>query len=135
MTYEETKKMLKSLYSKKRLLRSLERQIAEERRSISVTAVDYSKDHVKGGVPTSQQQRYMEHIERLQDRFEKLLDEMFAIEDMLAEHLGDLTETEQTIVVERYMHGKSWKSLEKELNYSLDGILRINREVINIIRE
>ncbi len=130
MTYEQTKKNLKELLSIKRLLRIKERQIAEERAQIGVAAVDYSKERVCGGDPVPEQQRFIEHMERLERDYIALFDRMCAVEDMLAAHLRDLSEIEQSIVLDHYMDGKSWRRLEDEYGYSRDGLYSINRRAI-----
>ena len=54
------------------------------------------------------QQRFAEHMERLEAEYDRLLDRMREVEDMLAEDLVDLSDIEQAIIVERYMRDKSW---------------------------
>lgn len=130
MTYDETKQKLKELQSVKRLLRAKERQIAEERQQISVEAVDYSKERIQGGEATPAQQRYAEHMERLERDYFKLFDKMCEIEDMLSEHLTDLSPIEQAIVIDRYMHGKSWRQLQAEYSYSPEGLFKIHSRAI-----
>ena len=130
MTYNEAKDKLKALKGLKRLVRAKARQIQEEREQIGITAVDYSKEHVSGGTATSMQQRFAEHMERLEAEYDRLLDRMREIEDMIAEHLGDLTDIEQAIVVERYMHNKSWRQIEKEYEYSIDSIFRLHHTAV-----
>ena len=130
MTYNEAKDKLKALKGLKRLVRAKARQIQEEREQISITAVDYSKEHVSGGTATSMQQRFAEHMERLEAEYDRLLDRMREVEDMLAEHLGDLSDIEQAIIVERYMHNKSWRQIEKEYEYSIDSIFRLHHTAV-----
>ncbi len=133
MTYEQTKKNLKELLSIKRLLRIKERQIAEERAQISVAAVDYSRERISTCDPLPQQQRFVEHMERLESDYLKLFDRMCSIEDELARHLCDLTELEQSIVLDHYMHGKSWKKLQRDYNYSPAQMYRIESRALHKI--
>lgn len=130
MTYSEAKDNLKKLKGLKRLINAKARQIQEERTQIGITAVDYSKERVSGGTATSMQQRFAEHMERLEAEYDRLLDRMREIEDMIAEHLGDLTDIEQAIIVERYMHNKSWRQIEKEYEYSIDSIFRLHHTAV-----
>lgn len=130
MTYNEAKDKLKTLKSLKRLVRAKARQIQEEREQISITAVDYSKEHVSGGTATPMQQRFAEHMEKLEAEYDRLLDRMREVEDMLAEHLGELTDIEQAIIVERYMHNKSWRQIEREYCYSHDYIMELHHRAI-----
>ena len=133
MTYNEAKDKLKALKGLKRLVRAKARQIQEERAQIGITAVDYSKERVSGGTATSMQQRFAEHMERLEAEYDRLLDRMREIEDMIAEHLRDLSDIEQAIIVERYMHNKSWRQIEKEYEYSIDSIFRLHHMAITKI--
>lgn len=119
MTYDEMKKMLDSMKHKKSLLRSVKRQIEETREQIDcLRAQDYSGSPVQGGVKEPAAERFVEHMERLEYRYESLMAEVFAAEDYIAEHMSELTEIEQAIIIERYIHGKSWRRIERELNYS-----------------
>ena len=119
MTYGEMKKMLDSMKHKKSLLRSVKRQIEETREQIDcLRAQDYSGSPVQGGVKEPAAERFVEHMERLEHRYESLKAEVFAAEDYIAEHMSELTEIEQAIIIERYMHGKSWRRIEREVNYS-----------------
>lgn len=119
MTYDEMKKMLDSMKHKKSLLRSVKRQIEETREQIDcLRAQDYSGSPVQGGVNEPAAERFVEHMERLERRYESLMAEVFAAEDYIAEHMSELTEIEQAIIIERYMHGKSWRRIEREVNYS-----------------
>lgn len=56
-------------------------------------------------------------VERLEKRYEAVIKEVFAVEDLIAENLAYLSETEQTIIIERYMSGKSWRKIQAELHY------------------
>lgn len=76
------------------------------------------------------QQRFAEHMERLEAEYDRLLDRMREVEDMLAEHLVDLSDIEQAIIVERYMHNKSWRQIEREYDYTEDGIFTIHSRAI-----
>lgn len=117
MTYEETKKALNSLRQKKRLLKKQEEQIRQARSQIDcLKATDYSKIAVQGGNKEFIAEVFVEHMERMQKSFEETFNEVVKIEDYIAEHLGELTETEQTIIIDRYMLGKSWKKIQMEFS-------------------
>ena len=79
------------------------------------------------------QQRFAEHMERLEAEYDRLLDRMREVEDMIAEHLGELSDIEQAIIVERYMRDKSWRQIEREYEYSIDSIFRLHRTAITKI--
>lgn len=42
----------------------------------------------------------------------------------------DLTDIEQAIIVERYMHNKSWRQIEREYCYSHDYIMELHHRAI-----
>lgn len=119
MTYDEMKKMLDEMKHKKSLLRAVQRQIQEAREQIDcLHAQDYGVLAVQGGVKEPAAERFVEHLERLEKRYESLMTEAFRLEDYISEHLSELSAVEQTIIVERYIHGKSWRSIERTVNYS-----------------
>ena len=118
MTYEEMKKMLDEMKHKKSLLRTVQRQIQETREQIDcLRAQDYGVIAVQGGVKEPAAERFVEHIERLEKRYEALLSEVFEAEDYISEHLPQLSAIEQTIIIERYIHGKSWRKIQEEHHY------------------
>ena len=118
MTYAELKKKLEELRSKKRRLRQLEMQIAEEKASIDgVQAVNYESSAVKGGTSNPIQQRYIEHMERLCADRNRVMSEVFELEDFLADHMKDLDPLEQNMLIDRYMNGKSWRKIQEEYGY------------------
>lgn len=118
MTYDEMKKTLDSLWQKKRLLRSVQRQLEEAREQVDcLSGVNYEKVAVQGGEKIPAAERFIEHIERLEDRYEEVMSEVFAIEDMISAHLSDLTDIEQAIIIDRYMLRKSWRKIQQEHNY------------------
>ena len=119
MTYDEMKKMLDGMKHKKSLLRSVKRQIEETREQIDcLRAQDYSGSPVQGGVKEPAAERFIEHMDCLEQRYESLMAEVFAAEDYIAKCLPVLSDIEQAIIIERYMHGKSWRRIEREVNYS-----------------
>lgn len=118
MTYDEMKAVLDGLKEKKRLMRTVQRQIEETREQVDcLHGQNYSDTVVKGGVKEPAAERFVEHIERLENRYEKLLSEVFAAEDYISEHLPALSEIEQAIVIDRYMNGKSWRKIQQEYHY------------------
>lgn len=119
MTYEETKAMLDGLKQKKRLMRSVQQQIQETREQIDcLKAQNYGGTAVQGGEKEPIAERFVEHMERLEKRYAELMSEVFEAEDYISEHLSDLTEIEQAIIIDRYMTGKSWRKIQQEHHYS-----------------
>lgn len=131
MTYEEMKKMLDEMKHKKSLLRTVQRQIQETREQIDcLRAQDYGVIAVQGGVKEPAAERFVEHIERLEKRYESLLSEVFAAEDYISEHLPNLSAIEQAIIIDRYMHGKSWRKIQQEYHYGEAQPYRIEKVAI-----
>lgn len=118
MTIDDLKKKLRELQSKKELAKSIQIQIARKREEIDcLKAVSYDKPSVKGGQPVPAAERFVEYIERLEKRYEAVIAEVFEIEDFISENLVSLSPIEQTIIIERYMSGKSWRKIQAELHY------------------
>lgn len=128
MTYEEMKKVLDTLWQKRRLLRSLQRQIEEAREQVDcLSGISYEKVNVKGGEKTPAAERFAEHIEKLEARYSCVMEDIFAIEDTISEHLPDLTEIEQAIIIDRYISCKSWRKIQQEHHY-------VDRQLYRIIK-
>ncbi len=131
MTYDEAKNLLKSLTDKRKLYRVKERMLAEAiNESPTISAVRYDGIHVDGGENTPVQQRYIERVERLENERDKAFTEMCDIEDYISRNLSLLSPIEQTIIIERYMNGKSWKKLEREYCYSQQNLYVIHQKAI-----
>lgn len=134
MTYDEAKELLKSISSKKRLLRAMQRRLDEElAQATSLKGFAYDVPKVKGGEGTPAQERYAVHIEKLQKDFDRVFSEMCAAEDMLSDGLSALSPVEQSIVVDRYMNGKSWRQIEREYGYTHDGAMSMHRRAVKKI--
>lgn len=131
MTYDEMKKMLDEMKHKKSLLRAVQRQIQEAREQIDcLHAQDYGVIAVQGGVKEPAAERFVEHLERLEKRYESLKTEAFRLEDYISEHLSELSAVEQTIIVERYIHGKSWRKIQEALHYEERQPYRIGERAV-----
>ena len=134
MTYDEMKKMLDDMKHKKSLLRAVQRQIQEAREQIDcLHAQDYGVIAVQGGVKEPAAERFVEHLERLEKRYESLLSEVFMVEDYISEHLPQLSAIEQAIIIDRYMHGKSWRKIQQEYHYVDRQLYRIANSAIKKI--
>lgn len=125
------KAKLKTLEGKKRLLKSIQRQIANARADMSgLGAVSYDNAKVDGGNKSSVQERFTALISRLEERYEKIMEEAFAIEDAIAEAVYCLTEVEQAIIIDRYVNGWSWRKIERAHNYAEAQTYRIHNEAL-----
>ena len=136
MTYDEIKSLLKRLSENKKLLRVIQKQIDEARENaMIIPTLSYEKERVKGGETTPAQQRYIEHLEKLEERFKDVFDSICLAEDMISDNLQSLTPTEQTIIIERYMHGKSWRQIERDFHYSEKHPFKIHNNALKKICE
>ena len=114
----ELKECLDMIKRKKRLLTALQRQLAQRQLDCeSIKAVDYSLPKVKSSENTSQEERYVQYLETLRNRIDELMQEIFKAEDTIAVEIQVLNETEQAMIIDRYIHNWSWKRICKEYNY------------------
>lgn len=125
------KEKLKALEGKKRLLKSIQRQIANARADMSgISAVSYENAKVDGGIKTSVQERFMALIDKLEKRYNKVMEEAFAIEDAIAEAVYCLNEIEQAMIIDRYVNGWSWRKIEREHHYAEAQTYRIHNQAL-----
>lgn len=128
---QAVKDKLKALEGKKRLLKSIQRQIANARADISgLTAQTYESEPVMGGIVTSVQERFITLISRLEERYEKVMSEAFEIEDAIAQAVYCLNEVEQSMIIDRYINGWSWRKIEREHYYAEAQTYRIHNEAL-----
>lgn len=121
MTYNEVKKLLSTYLSKLKLLKIKKEQLAEKRQEMGeIGAIDYSKVNVQSGAKTSLQERFIIVIEKYEQEYERLMLELFDVEDKIAEFLPLLDETEQSLIIERYMKAKPMSVIAREFHYSYD---------------
>lgn len=125
------KEKLKALEGKKRLLKSIQRQIANARADMSgISAVSYENAKVLGGNKTSVEERFTALIDKLEKRYNKVMEEAFAIEDAIAEAVYCLNEIEQSMIIDRYVNGWSWRKIEREHNYCDRQTYRIHNQAL-----
>ena len=128
---QAVKDKLKTLESKKRLLKTLQRQIANARADMSgVSAVSYENAKVLGGNKTSVEERFLALITRLENRYNKVMEEAFAIEDTIAEAVYCLNEIEQAMIIDRYVNGWSWRKIEREHHYCERQVFNIHNDAL-----
>ena len=119
MGIEDLKKKLKELLDKKKLAKSIQAQIQRKKEEIDgLHGVSFDTIRVQGGNFIPLVERYILSIEKLESVYDNLLTEIFETEDFISDNLQYLTPIEQTIIVERYMSGKSWRKIQQEMNYA-----------------
>ncbi len=112
------KECLDTIKHKKRLLNALQRQLAQYKADCGcIQTTDYSKPSVKSSSDTSSEERYVIRLEKLSNRINVVMEEIFKLEDKIAEEISTLNECEQAMIIDRYIHGWSWKRICKEYNY------------------
>lgn len=134
MTVESVKIKLKSVRNLKVRLMALQQRINELAAEIDgVSAVDYSKQKIKGSNGNYVEDLYIKRADRLkalQDEYNLLFDDLCALEDELGERMKRLNPTEYQVIYERYMKGIRLLSLNgavSKFGYSLDGIKTIQK--------
>ena len=132
---KEFKAKLESIRGKKKLLKSIERQIAEARYSIGAIKVDYSTPTVQGGASISAQERFAILIDNLERRYNKVMEEVFELEDSISSGISELSETEQSMIIDRYVSGWSWEKIRKRYSYCRRQTIRIVNNSINKIAD
>ena len=127
----KVKSKLKTLESKKRLLKSIQQQISNARADMSgISAVSYENAKVQGGTKTSVEERFTVLITKLEARYEKVMAEAFVIEDAIAEAVYYLDEVEQAMIIDRYINGYSWRKIERLHDYCDRQTYRIHNEAL-----
>ena len=92
-----------------------------------------SGEVVGGGEFVSKVERLAERVLLEEEKFVKALDEYFAIEDRLAEAIGDLSPEENEVIVEFYMQGYSERKIARIMNYSESTVKRRRVQAIRKI--
>ena len=66
---------------------------------------------------TTEIRDYVQYLESLRNRIDKVMSEIFEMEDKISVEIQVLNETEQAMIIDRYIHNWSWKRICKEYNY------------------
>lgn len=120
MTFEEVNRLLREYKSNKKLLDAEQRRIQELRASITdLRATDYSRENVcKSREPNAYMESILDRIVRLERRANTLIQNIFDIEDMIADNMVNLTPLESAIVIDRYMNGMSMRKICEKYDYA-----------------
>lgn len=130
LTYGQMKQMLEEIGDKRRLANSLVRQIGQAREEADcLHGVNYSA-MPRGGENTPAAQRFVEKVERLEERLAAISDDLTAIEQAFDAVLDALTPQEQTVIRERYFLGKRWRVVQREMQFEEAQPYRIARSAI-----
>lgn len=116
MTYHETKKYLKTLSDKKKILASYQSQLIQRKQEIDgLRSVKEIK--VAGGQNIPAAETYVENINFLEEQIAKLQKEIFNTEDDFDRLAENLSPVERMIVRERYICKKSWRQIQSDTYY------------------
>lgn len=130
LTYGQMKQMLDEIGDKRRLANSIVRQIGQAREEADcLHGVNYSAAP-SGGEQTPAAQRFVEKIERLEERLAAISDELTILEEAFEDAVGTLSPMEQTVVRERFFLGKRWRAIQREMKYEEAQPYRIARSAI-----
>ena len=129
------KDKLDSLKDKKRLLKVLERQLAQAKEDVNKIKSTSYGDRVKGGSIISEEEKYILHLEKIQKRIDNVMNEIFEIEDYISDRIVFLSEIEQAMIIDRYIHGYSWRKICREYHYSERQPYRIINSALNKIEK
>ena len=114
----ELKQCLDTISAKKRLLRALQRQLAQCQSDCEqLSAVDYSNPKFKSSELISTEEKYVIRLEEYRNKISLVMDEIFECEDKISAEISVLDECEQAMIIDRYIHNWSWKKICKEYNY------------------
>lgn len=133
MSFEETKELLKMLARKRKVVDTIQARINVYKTDYGSIQSIMSGEVVGGGEFVSKVERLAERVLLEEEKFVKALDEYFAIEDRLAEAIGDLSPEENEVIVEFYMQGYSERKIARLMNYSESTIKRRRVQAIRKI--
>ena len=118
MTFEEIKKKLSEYKDLKKLLSSERERIAQLRNQLyDLKATDYGGEKVKSSTQSTYKESILDRIVQLEKRADDVQTKLFAIEDMIADNMDNLSPIEQAMVIDRYMNGWSWEKICKKYHY------------------
>lgn len=118
MTFEEIKKKLSEYKDLKKLLSSERERIAQLRNQLyDLKATDYGGEKVKSSTQSTYKESILDRIAQLEKRADDVQTKLFAIEDMIADNMDNLSPLEQAMVIDRYMNGWSWEKICKKYHY------------------
>ena len=131
MTYKEMKAKLEAIGATRRLLGSIERQLAEARAEAGWLRGGGQGVRVSGGIKEPAAQRYVERGDRLECRRAELLTDLMAEEADVETLLRALDPVEEAIIRARYLAGKRWRTVQREVGYERAQPFRIARRAVS----
>lgn len=130
MTFEETKQLLRTLWSRRKQVDAIQERIDLFRKDYGSIQSMLGGDVVSGGVFTSKVETLALRVLAEQDKYMKALERYFEIEDKLKDAIDELTGEEQEIIIESYMQGyPDWK-IGQNVGYCREQVNRIKVKAI-----
>ena len=120
---------LGALFRKRRLLKSLSRQIEEQQKSIGCLSGGGSG--VQSNKISDTTAQYAIRLQSLRERYSILLDEIMATEDDIANNIYTLPPNEQAIIIDRYMNGLSWETIAINEHYCEQRVFQLHNLALN----
>ena len=130
MTFEETKQLLRMLWSRRKQVDAIQERIDLFRKDYGSIQSMLGGDVVSGGVLTSKVETLALRVLSEQEKYMKALERYFEIEDKLKDAIDELTGEEQEIIIESYMQGYPDWRIGQTLNYSVETIKRRRKGAI-----
>lgn len=115
---KKVKKQLEDFNHTKRMLRNLQDELAFWEDLGNALKSPVLSEKTNGGENTPYAEKRLVKIEELKDKISSIIDEAMLKEDALLQHIDSLDATSKTLLVERYLTGKSLKRIIRESNYS-----------------
>ena len=123
MTYEEVKEVLHSYLKKLRLYKTYSELVNAARQDLDgLKAVDYGAIKVQGGIGSNSTEKAILRLDKLLSRKDKIMEEMFELEDKIAELITYLNDEEQTLIIDRYMQGASFRKIANKYCYDYNAL-------------
>lgn len=120
---------LGALFRKRRLLKSLSRQIEEQQKSIGCLSGGGSG--VQSNKISDTTAQYAIRLQTLRERYSILLDEIMSTEDDISNNVYTLPPNEQAIIIDRYMNGLSWETIAINEHYCERTVIRLHNSALN----
>lgn len=120
MTFEEIKKKLSEYKGLKKLLDAENTRIAELRsRLYTVRTTDYSGERVQcSSRESTYRENIIDRISMIEKRADEVQTKLFAIEDLIANNMGNLSDIEKSMVIDKYMNDMQWGKIYKKYYYT-----------------
>ena len=133
MTFEETKQLLRMLWSRRKQVDAIQERINTYRADYGCINSMLGGEVVSGGALTSKTEMLALKVLTEQEKYIKALERYFEIEDKLKDAIDELTNEEQEIIIESYMQGYPDWRIGQNVGYCREQVNRIKVKAIRKI--